>query len=75
MSRRNSSEADIDKIRNYVLAGGMLPFVQADGDAPAMAGFAVELGNRLFLKYEMTDVPANHPLFNSRSIDCRRIRR
>lgn len=58
------SDAETQKIRNYVLAGGML-FMQADGDAPAMLPFARDLAHRLFPAYEMTDVPPKHPLFNS----------
>lgn len=58
------SNDDVDKIRQFVLAGGML-FVQADGDARVMAPFAAELGHRLFPQYEMKDVPPGHPLFNS----------
>jgi hypothetical protein len=60
----NLSDEDIDKIRNYVNAGGML-FVQADGNAPAMAGFAAALARRLFPLYEMSAVPPGHPLFSS----------
>lgn len=58
------SDADVDNIRQYVLAGGML-FMQADGDAPAMAVFAAQLSHRLFPMYEITDVPPGHPLFSS----------
>jgi len=58
------SDADVEKMRQYILAGGML-FVQADGDSQAMSAFAVDLGRQLFPKYEMTDVPASHPLFSS----------
>jgi len=58
------TDDDVDKIRQYVLAGGML-FVQADGDSPTMTPFAQELGKRLFPAYEMKNVPASHPLFNS----------
>ncbi|HZL36300.1 MAG TPA: DUF4159 domain-containing protein [Tepidisphaeraceae bacterium] len=60
----NLSDADVQKIRQYVEAGGML-FVQADGDAIPMTGFARELGHRLFPKYELADVPRPNPLFSS----------
>lgn len=58
------SDADVHKIRQYVDAGGML-FVQADGDAAPMTGFARHLAHRLFPMYEMTDAPRGHPLFSS----------
>ncbi|MDB5171679.1 MAG: Prenyltransferase/squalene oxidase, partial [Phycisphaerales bacterium] len=58
------SDADVDKIRNFVNAGGML-FVQADGDSTLMPGFARTLATRLFPAYEMEDVPKGHPLFSS----------
>jgi hypothetical protein len=58
------ADADVVKIRNYVLAGGML-FVQADGDSPAMTQFAGDLAHRLFPQFEMADVPDGHALFNA----------
>ncbi|MDB5293541.1 MAG: A-macroglobulin complement component [Phycisphaerales bacterium] len=58
------SDAEVDKIRDFVNAGGML-FVQADGDSTLMPGFARTLATRLFPAYEMEDVPRTHPLFSS----------
>ncbi|HWE02890.1 MAG TPA: DUF4159 domain-containing protein [Tepidisphaeraceae bacterium] len=58
------SDDDVDKIRQYILAGGML-YVQADGDSPAMTPFATELSHRLFPNYELKNVPLTHPLFSS----------
>lgn len=57
------SDEQIDKIRSFVLAGGML-FTQADGNAiPASAEFE-RLAKKLFPKYEMKDLPADHEIFN-----------
>jgi hypothetical protein len=58
------SDADVDKIRSFVQAGGML-YVQADGDSTVMPGFARSLATRLFPAYEMEDVPKGHPLYSS----------
>lgn len=55
------SDAEVDKIRAFVQAGGML-FTQADGNAiPASAEFE-RLAKRLFPDYEMRELPAEHEI-------------
>jgi hypothetical protein len=50
-----------DKLRQFAEAGGML-FLQADGDSQEFDAFAKELAQKLFPKYPLKDLPANHPL-------------
>jgi hypothetical protein len=52
----------VDKIRNFVEAGGML-FVQADGDSPEFNRAVPRLARELFPKYEFVPVPADHPMY------------
>lgn len=54
---------DVRKIRQFVMAGGML-FTQADGDSPDFDAFARDLAHRVFPEYAMTDVPANHAIYS-----------
>lgn len=61
--RVKMSESEIENLRAFVLAGGML-FTQADGDSPEFNHFAVDLAHRLFPEYEMTDLPANSPIYS-----------
>jgi hypothetical protein len=56
---------ELDKLRNYVEAGGML-FTQADGDSPAFNKFAEKLADDLFGR-ALVPVPADHPLFTADS--------
>lgn len=56
-------DEDIQKIRQFVLAGGML-FTQADGDSPEFDAFAHDLARRILPEYQMTDVPSNHPIYS-----------
>jgi hypothetical protein len=58
------SDADADKIRNYILNGGML-LTQADGGSNEFNAFAEALGKRLFPQYSWTDMPADHPLLST----------
>src|SRR5262249_54436774 len=59
-------KADIDKIRSYVEAGGML-FTQADGDSASFNTFAGWLARELFGQ-ELVSVPANHPVMTNQSL-------
>jgi len=61
--RINLSEDDYNQLRVYIDHGGLL-FTQADGDSPEFNAFAVDLSKKLFPNYEMTDLPAGHPLCN-----------
>lgn len=58
------SDDDVARIRTFVDNGGLL-FTQADGDSLAFDSFAVQLAHRLFGDYELTDLPADHPLFST----------
>jgi hypothetical protein len=57
------SPEDCRKFRDYIEAGGML-FMQADGDSSEFDEFARSLVKRVLPKYEMTDLPAGHPIYN-----------
>ena len=54
--------ADEEKLRQYVLNGGLL-LTQADADSPSFSAWAEKLGTRLFPDYGWTDLPADDPLF------------
>jgi len=61
------SEAELEKIRNYVDAGGIL-YVQADGASGAvMDRWATALCSQLF-KRELLNVPHNHPLYSNETV-------
>jgi hypothetical protein len=55
------TDEDYEKLRQFAEAGGML-FLQADGDAQEFDTFAKAMAKRLFPKYPLKDLPANHPL-------------
>jgi hypothetical protein len=55
------TDEDFEKFRQFTDAGGML-FLQADGDSQEFDAFARTMAKRLFPKYALTDLPANHPL-------------
>jgi hypothetical protein len=54
---------EIDRIRNYVEAGGLL-FTQADGSLPEANAWAEQFAKQLFPAYPMADVPPDHELFS-----------
>lgn len=53
----------VDKLRRYVEAGGLL-FTQADADSSAFNAFAADLAKKLFPQYEFADLPPDHPAYN-----------
>jgi hypothetical protein len=55
------TDEDSQNFRQFTEAGGML-FLQADGDAQEFDAFAKAMAKRLFPKYPLADLPANHPL-------------
>lgn len=57
------TESEVEKIRQFVRAGGML-FTHADASSPAFDLWAKQLAGRLFPQYEMTDLPADHAIYN-----------
>lgn len=58
------TDAQADKLRNYIEAGGLL-FLQADGEATAeFDAFANHLCERLFPQYPLKDVPGTHVLYD-----------
>ena len=56
-------DSDYDNLRQFVAAGGLL-YTQADGDDPEFTKWAAELAATLFPKYEMKDLPSDHPIYN-----------
>jgi hypothetical protein len=54
---------ELEKIRNFVDAGGLL-FTQADGGKPEANQWAEELAKKLFPLYEMKDIDDTHTIFN-----------
>lgn len=58
------TDAQIEKLRNYILAGGLL-FTHADGGSPLFNKYAAHLAHQLFPQYELTDVPSGHPLYTN----------
>jgi hypothetical protein len=62
--KREAFEAgEIDRLRSFVNAGGML-FTQADGSKPEANAWAEELAKKLFPAYEMTDLPEDHEIYS-----------
>lgn len=55
-------DEEIAKLRQYVEAGGTL-FTHADADSVEFTKSVVELARKLFPRYELKDVPADHELF------------
>jgi hypothetical protein len=60
------SPEEIDKIRNFVYAGGML-FTQADGDSPEFDRFANKLCKDLF-NGELAPLPRDHVLLTPETL-------
>jgi hypothetical protein len=56
------ADADLDKLRSYARAGGML-FTQADGSSVEADLWAQALAARLFPEYPMKELPPEHELF------------
>jgi len=61
------TQADIEKLRNYVQAGGLL-FTHSDGSSPQFNKYAATLAHQLFPQYEMVDVPPGHPLYTNDTV-------
>src|SRR5207249_1738453 len=60
--RPKFSAEQVDKLRNYALAGGMI-FLQADTSSDAFNQYVSELAAKLFPEYELTDLPPTHELY------------
>jgi hypothetical protein len=56
-------EKEIEKLRKFIEAGGML-YTQADGGADAFNAFVIELSHRLLPNYEWTDLPLDHEIYS-----------
>jgi hypothetical protein len=56
------SDKDLEKLRNFVEAGGML-FTQADGGSDEFNTYAERLAHDLFPRYKLVDVPLTHPVY------------
>jgi len=59
----NVSDDQIEKLRQYVEAGGMI-FTNADNNSDSFNGFAENLAHRLFGK-DLHTLPADHPLYSA----------
>ena len=58
------SPAEMDKLRAYYLAGGML-FTHADGGSPEFKQYIEQkLVPALFPNYKLQDIPANDPIYS-----------
>jgi hypothetical protein len=56
------SAEDLEKLRNFALAGGMI-FTNSDGGSPAFNAFVRSLVKSLFPQYELQDLPPDHPVY------------
>ena len=56
-------EKEIEKLRKFIEAGGML-YTQADGGAEAFNAFVIELSRKLLPNYEWTDLPLDHEIYS-----------
>lgn len=57
------TDVEYDKLRSYALAGGMI-VTHADGGRKPFDAFVSRLARELFPRYELKDLPPNHPIFN-----------
>jgi hypothetical protein len=57
------SEQDYNALRSYVEGGGLI-FTQADDGSPAFTKWVAFAAHKLFPRYEMMTVPADHPLYS-----------
>lgn len=60
----NLAPRDLDNLRNFVQAGGML-FTHADGGSSEFNEFVKDLASHLFPEYPFGDLPPDHPVFSS----------
>ncbi len=58
------TDADVDKLRAYALAGGLI-FTHADGDSVKFNQFVATLGRRLFPAYPLQSLPSDHPIYST----------
>lgn len=59
----NFSDADIDKLRQYVEAGGMI-FTHADKNSGAFNRYLESLAPRLFPQYPLATIPQDHIIYS-----------
>ncbi|HTL28759.1 MAG TPA: DUF4159 domain-containing protein, partial [Tepidisphaeraceae bacterium] len=59
----NFSERDLQKLRNFARAGGMI-FTNSDGPSAEFNAYIPKLVKQLFPRYELQALPADHPLYN-----------
>lgn len=60
----NLAPRDLDNLRTFIRAGGLL-YTQADGGSAEFNDFVADLAQRLFPEYSLADLPSNHPVFSS----------
>jgi hypothetical protein len=58
------SDADVDKLRSYAEAGGLI-FTSADVGSPTFDRYVAGLAARLFPRYAFHDLPADDPVYRS----------
>ena len=63
-ARPKLTPADLDQLRHFALAGGVI-FTQPDGVGSAFNAWVAQTVGRLFPQYALRPVPANHPIFSS----------
>ena len=61
------TDAEIDKLRQFIEAGGML-FTQADGGSEEFNAYASELARQLFPQYPLVDVPPTNPIYTHETV-------
>lgn len=57
------TDADIDKLRQFAEAGGVL-FMNADGDSPAVNQWVAQLAKKLWPDYPLRPLAEDHPIYS-----------
>lgn len=60
----NLADHEVDKLRAYCLAGGMI-FLNAERDSEEFNQFAADLANRLFPNRPLETLPPSHPIYSA----------
>jgi hypothetical protein len=58
------SDADVEKLRSFALAGGLI-FTHADGGSAEFSDFVSQLAKRLFPQYKLAPLKLDHPIYTS----------
>ena len=57
------TEENVKQLSAYIEAGGLL-FTHADADSKEFSDFVENLARQLFPKYEMHNLPLDHPIYS-----------